>query len=124
MIAAEHVLNENGIYLPSYAPGRHYTTCPQCSRDRATAAHRRAEVLGVTIDGGSVRWGCNHCGWTGPSKGNGNGGEGKPLTSYVYRDKGGAILFRKVRNAPEREPRFFLQKWNGLGWERGTGGVD
>jgi hypothetical protein len=120
----EHVLSANGIRLPSYAEGRHYTTCPQCSRDRATAAHRKAEVLGVTIDGGSVRWGCNHCGWTGPSKGNGNGGEGKPLTSYPYRDKDGEIRFRKVRNAPGRESRFFLQKWNGLGWERGTGGVD
>jgi hypothetical protein len=122
MNAPERVLNEHGIHLPSYTSGRHYTICPQCSRDRATAAHRKAEVLGVTIDGGSVRWGCNHCGWTGPSKG--NGGEGKPLTSYVYRDKGGAILFRKVRNPPGREPRFFLQKWTGLEWARGTSGID
>jgi hypothetical protein len=43
---------------------------------------------------------------------------------YVYRDKEGIIRFRKVRNAPGREPRFFLQKWSGLGWERGTRGVD
>ena len=130
MIGAEHVLNENGIHLPSYAPDRHYTTCPQCSASR-TQAHRALKCLGVTIDAdGSVRWGCNHCGWTGPSKGKGkgkgkgDGGEGKPLTSYVYRDKGGAILFRKVRNAPGREPRFFLQKWTGLEWARGTSGVD
>jgi putative DNA primase/helicase len=29
-----------------------------------------------------------------------------------------------VRNAPGREPRFFLQKWTGLEWARGTSGID
>ena len=119
----QHVLSANGIRLPSYATGRRYTTCPQCSRERTTAAHRKAKALGATVDGDSVRWGCNHCGWTGPSKGNGSG-ETEPFMSYVYRDKDGAILFRKVRNTPGREPQFFLQKWNGLGWEKGTSGVD
>jgi putative DNA primase/helicase len=46
------------------------------------------------------------------------------LTAFVYRDRDGVIRFRKVRNAPGREPRFWLQKWNGVGWERGTKGVD
>jgi hypothetical protein len=40
MNAPERVLNEHGIHLPSYTSGRHYTICPQCSRDRATAAHQ------------------------------------------------------------------------------------
>jgi putative DNA primase/helicase len=124
MTGPETILSANGIRLPDYKPGRRYTTCPQCSRDRKTPAHRNAECLGVTIEGNRVRWGCNHCSWTGPAKGNGNGGNGTPLTSYVYRGKDGAILFRKLRNAPGRQPRFWLQKWGGAGWEKGTKGVD
>jgi putative DNA primase/helicase len=114
---AEDLLRQNGIALKSYAPGRHYTTCPQCSRDRRTAEHRRADVLGVTIDGDRVHWGCNHCGWTGPEKGNGtdNGGPHEPLVTYVYLDKSGEARFRKVRNQPGRSPRFYIQPSDGAG---------
>ena len=123
MMTAEALLQKHGIRLPSYEPNRYYTTCPKCSRERSTAAHRTADVLGVTIEAdGSVRFGCNHCGWTGPEKGNGAGGP--PLTAYVYRDKDGAPRFRKVRNAYGRTPPFWLEKWDGAGWAKGTKGVD
>ena len=117
------LLGTHAIELPSYDPGRHYTTCPQCSRGR-TAAHRNNKVLGVTIEGdGAVRWGCNHCGWTGPHKG--NGGHREELKAYVYRDRTGAARFRKVRNRPDRTPRFWLERPDGSGgWVKGAGGID
>jgi putative DNA primase/helicase len=119
----EQLLARHGIRLSRYAPGRYYARCPDCSRLRSTAAHRNAQCLGVTIEGDSARWGCNHCGWTGPKKG--NGADGPPLTAYIYRNADGLIRFRKVRNAPGREPRFWLQKWDGAGgWQKGTKGVD
>ena len=128
MTAAE-LLAKHGINLPSTAPGRHYTTCPQCSAGRASKEHRAAKVLGVTIEAdGKVRWGCNHCDFTGPEKGSGdrsNGKEWKDLPAYVYRDADGAPRFRKVRNLPGREPRFWLERANGRGgWVKGTEGVD
>ena len=123
------LLAKYGIKLPSTAPGRHYTTCPQCSAGRASKEHRAAKVLGVTIEAdGKVRFGCNHCGWTGPEKGIGdrsNGKERKDLPTYVYRDAAGVPRFRKVRNLPGREPRFWLEWSDGRGgWLKGTKGVD
>jgi hypothetical protein len=116
--APAELLQANGIQLADFSIGRHYATCPRCSATRKTE-HRKAKCLGVSIEAGDrVGWGCNHCGWTGPHSGNGNGG-GQPLASYVYRDKSGAERFRKVRNEPGREPRFFIQKWDGAEWARG-----
>ena len=75
-----------------------------------------------------MRWGCNHCGWTGPEKGSGdrsNGKERNDLPAYVYRDADGVPRFRKVRNLPGREPRFWLERADGRGgWIKGTKGVD
>jgi hypothetical protein len=122
-MSAEDLLRANGITLGSYAPGRDYTTCPKCLRDRRTAAHRKAEVLGVTIEAdGSVRWGCNHCGWTGPQPGDGNGDGGRrnPWPFFLYA--GGAL--RKVKKPKGSEPPYFWQHRNGSDeWEKGTGGV-
>ena len=127
MIPLEQLFAANRIPLKDLSPGRHYTTCPQCSGTR-TRAHQTLKCLGVTIEAdASVRWGCNHCGWTGPEKGNGagNGASGQPLTTYEYRDAAGVIRFRKVRNSPGREPRFWLQQPDGNGgWRKGTAGVD
>src|SRR5262245_38296651 len=123
-MTADELLAKHGIKLASMAPGRHYTTCPKCSKDRRK---KQAECLGVSIEvDGSARWGCNHCGWTGPEKGSGtiNGGRA-PLHSYVYRDAGSTPRFRKVRNSPGREPRFWLERADGRGgWVKGTKGVD
>ena len=122
MNAAE-LLRKHGITLTDTKPGRYYTTCPECSKDRKKPGHKSAECLGVTIDGDGVRWGCNHCGWTGPEKG-GGGGKSE-LPSYIYRDRDGVIRFRKVRNRPGKEPRFWLEQPDGKGgWKKGTKGVD
>ena len=123
MKSAAELLRQHGITLTDTKPGRHYTTCPRCSKDRKKPGHKNAECLGVTIDSDGVPWGCNHCGWTGPEKG---GGDGKTeLPSYIYRDRDGVIRFRKVRNRPGREPRFWLEQPDGKGgWKKGTKGVD
>jgi uncharacterized protein DUF3631 len=126
MTTAQDTLTKHGISLESYAPGRYYTTCPKCSHTRS-APHRKNKVLGITIgDDGSVCWGCNHCPWTGPEKGSGAAsGGGRELQSYIYRDKDGVARFRKVRNAPGREPRFWLERADGRGgWVKGTKNVN
>jgi hypothetical protein len=130
-MTVDELLAKHGIKLASTAPGRYYTTCPHCSAGRASKEHRAAKVLGVTIEAdGSVRWGCNHCVWTGPEKGdaakdgNGRGGEGFAAT-YDYTDAAGALLFQKVRNAPGRDPRFWLRRPDGKGgWINGTKGIN
>jgi hypothetical protein len=125
-VTPQELLSKNGIELESYKPDRYYTTCPKCSHTRS-APHRKNKVLGVTIgDDGSVCWGCNHCGWIGPEKGSGAEKGPRPaLPSYVYRDADGVVRFRKVRNLPGREPRFWLERPDGSGgWIKGTKGVD
>jgi hypothetical protein len=116
------LLERHRIHLESTAPGRHYTTCPRCSKDRKQH-HQESECLGVTIEAdGRVHFGCNHCGWTGPEKGSGGNGpdrEARPLTTYLYGDK-----LRKVRNPKRQGPKYFWQHLNGQGqWERGTGRI-
>src|SRR5215813_15151404 len=99
-MSTAELLAKHGIKIPSTAPGRHYATCPKCSHDR-TRPHQDSKCLGITIESDdSVRWGCNHCGWTGPEKGtggNGRDGEGFAAT-YDYADAAGAFSFQKVRN--------------------------
>src|SRR5262249_59886018 len=118
------LLAKHGVKLESTAPGRHYTTCLRCSKNRRKPGHKNAKCLGVTIEAdGSVRWGCNHCGWTGPEKGSGERQEPRELSSHIYRDKDGSVLFRKVRNLPGREPRFWLEQPDSRGrWGKGTQG--
>jgi uncharacterized protein DUF3631 len=124
-MTADELLAKHGIRLASTAPGRHYTTCPKCSAMRSRA-HQGNKVLGVTIEAdGSVRWGCNHCGSSGPEKGGSERQERRELPSHIYRDKEGVVRFRKVRNLPGREPRFWLERADGRGgWIKGTKGVD
>jgi hypothetical protein len=124
----EELLLKHGIRLRSYEPGRYYTKCPKCSHKRSNE-HRNSPALGVTIENGSAFWGCNHCNWTGPEKGSGNGSgngaDGQPLVAYEYCDPSGAIRFRKVRNSPGRLPRFWLQQPDGRGgWISQTKGID
>jgi rubredoxin len=57
------LLKLNRIELQDTRPGRHYTTCPECSAKRKPA-HQKLKCLGVTIESDRARWGCNHCGWT------------------------------------------------------------
>jgi len=122
MSGAAELLAKHGIKLPSTAPGRHYAQCPKCS---ATRKKSDDKCLGVTIEAdGSVRFGCNHCYWTGPEKDSAPNGKGD-FHFHVYRDADGAGRFRKVRNLPGRTPRFWLERPDGRGgWLLGTKGVD
>jgi hypothetical protein len=124
MNEAEKILHAHGIKPHTHRPGQHYTTCPQCSAQRSKK-HQKSKVLGVLIESGdNVVWHCNHCGWSGPPKGSG-GGARPELLSYIYRDVGGVVRFRKVRNRPGKEPPFWLEQPDGRGgWKNGTKGVD
>ena len=128
-VIAADLLTKYGINLASTAPGRHYTTCPHCSAGRASKEHRAAKVLGVTIEGdGRVRWGCNHCDFTGPEKGSGKDGNGRGdaqhAATYDYTDADGALLFQKVRNPPGSAQRFWQRRPDGKGgWINNTKGV-
>jgi hypothetical protein len=116
MIAVGELLQRHGIELESTAPGRHYTTCPRCSKDRKPE-HRNAKCLGVTIERDGAHWGCNHCGWRGPEKGAGNNGNAADdLTAYDYADADGKLLFQKVRKPPGSPgDRFFVRRPDGRG---------
>jgi putative DNA primase/helicase len=109
------LLAKHGIRLESTTPGRHYITCPKCSAGRSRE-HQKLEVLGVTIDGDKVGWGCNHCGWTGPEKGSGH----RERTSAVYYTYG-----EKLRKARGANKQFWWEHLDGNGrWAKGTGGAD
>src|SRR5215831_10270570 len=107
MTTSEDLLRRAGIRLASTKSGDYTTVCPRCSAGRS-AAHRKTKCLSVKIDGDGVCWNCHHCGWTGPEKG--SGGAKPELVTYVYRDSGGTPRFRKARNLPGREPRFWLER--------------
>jgi AAA domain len=116
-MTVENLLAANKISgIRSTAHGRYYVTCPRCSSKRSKA-HQREKVLGVTIDGTGAHWGCNHCGWTGPERGTGNGANGhargnENLTTYDYFDEHGELLFQKVRGANKK---FWQRKRDGAG---------
>jgi hypothetical protein len=116
----EQLLHDNAIYLDSHEPGEHYSTCPRCSHQRK---HKANKCLSIKIDGRGTCWKCHQCGWTGPEKGNGRDRE---LPAHVYCDPAtGEPRFRKVRNVPGREPRFWLERADGKGeWTKGVKGVD
>lgn len=110
------LLAKHGIKIESTAPGRHYTTCPKCSAARSTKEHRAAKVLGVTIENdGSVYFGCNHCDFTGPKKGDGKRADAFEAT-YDFHSKDGTLLFQKVRNRPGASSRFLCRRLEGGIW--------
>jgi AAA domain len=113
MMTVEDLLAANKITgLKSTAHGRYYTTCPRCSAKRSKA-HQREKVLGVTIDADGASWGCNHCGWTGPAKGNGAAnGRAENVITYDYVNENGVLLFQKVRGANKK---FWQRKPDGRG---------
>ncbi|MCC6780927.1 MAG: AAA family ATPase [Hyphomicrobiales bacterium] len=124
-MSARELLANNRIQTKSTAPGRYYTTCPQCSEGR-TGAHKKAKVLGVTIEHDSVSWGCNHCGWTGGDKINkANGGARAGFAAtHDYTDENGTLIAQKVRNWPGHEPKCWWRHPDGGGaWLKGAGGA-
>ena len=64
--SAQELLNASGIFLKSYSPGEHSTTCPKCSHDRKK---KKTKCLSIKIDDDGACWHCNHCNWSGPEKG-------------------------------------------------------
>jgi putative DNA primase/helicase len=113
MTAPQELLAKHGIKLESYAPSRYYTTCPKCSGDRSRA-HQNNKVLGVTIEAdGKVRFGCNHCGWTGPQMGSGKQRESE--IAYDYHNADCEVLFQKVRTLPGSTARFYCRRLDGNG---------
>jgi len=124
--SAEQILGDNGIDLPNTALGLYYTTCQKCSHRRSTAEHRKAKVLGVTIDHEGVAFGCNHCNWTGGKsyKANGHARGGGPVVTYDYDDANGKLVFQKIRNPPDSKNRFWCRQPNGRGgWINNTKGI-
>jgi len=126
MKSADEILAEHGIKLESPAPGRYYAICPRCSHTRSKE-HQKAKVLGVTIENDRAHWGCNHCGWTGPERGNGNGRDRDRagFETYDYCDADGTLKFQKVRNPPGSKTRFWMRRPDSHGgWINDTKGVD
>jgi hypothetical protein len=122
MMSPQELLTAHGIKLTVNGPGQYYTTCPRCSAKRSQS-HQHIKVLGIFVEPDKVRWHCNHCDWSGPQKG--TGGSKVELITYVYRDVDGVPRFRKLRNLPGRQPRFWLEQPDGEGgWKKGTQGVD
>lgn len=58
------IASDHGFQLTSYANGQHYTTCPQCSRQRSRTGQPK-KCLSVLICGDGIRWCCHHCGAAG-----------------------------------------------------------
>jgi len=119
--SAQEILTHYSLHSPSIAPGRYYTTCPQCSGSR-TRAHQKLECLGITIDDKGVNFGRNHCGWTGgayyASKLNGSGGNAAFVAVYDYVDRDGVLLFQVCRRADKQFPQ---RRPDGAGgWAWGT----
>jgi len=113
----EELLIKHGIKLKTCKPGRHYTICPECSAKRSHA-HQGSKCLGITIDANGARWGCNHCGWTGPEKGSGSGngkvGASPFEATYDYIEDG-EFRFQKVRYPKGHKPPFALRTRDGSG---------
>src|SRR5262252_584727 len=104
----QELLEDNGIQLKSYAPGQHSTTCTVCSRKRSRA-NQTTPCLSVKIDAKGATWHCNHCGWTGPSKGQyqSNGAGGNYAATYDYPG------FQKVRFPKGHKQRFAIRHRDG-----------
>ena len=66
-LSAADILRESNITTKSTAIGRYYAVCPRCSSKRKKG-HQKLKCLGVTIGSAGVKFGCNHCQWSGGSR--------------------------------------------------------
>ena len=82
----EKLLRAQSIDLADTRPGDHKTTCPRCSHKAKSKHNQVRKVLSVKIDDKGVCWHCNRCGWSGPTKGNGQGEE-RFIATYNYVDR-------------------------------------
>jgi hypothetical protein len=123
MRTPDELLRENGISLDDVSPGRHYTTCPQCSSKRKHG-HQRLECLGVTIEAnGRVHWGCNHCDFKGPEKKpnghDGAAGKWVPQGEWIYQDENGVPYLRVRRYLTPDGKSYPQSHWDGDQWVKG-----
>jgi hypothetical protein len=126
MTDAQELLTQAGIHLSSYAAGKHTSICPRCSAERK-AHHQKHKCLSIKIDEQGATWHCNHCEWSGPEKGagQGNGQDRSFAATYDYYDQGGVLRFQKVRNPSGSKTRFFMRRPDGNGrWIINTKGID
>jgi RecA-family ATPase len=103
MRTAAEILREFGLPEPPAGAdrNRYYSICPQCSHLRSPE-HQKTECLGITIDDKGVRWGCNHCPWSGGEYFR-NGKDRDPVIAiFEYTDANGALLFRKFKTAAKK----------------------
>jgi hypothetical protein len=124
MMTPQELLDQAGIHLNSYAAGEHTSICPQCSAKRKPH-HQNLKCLGVKIDDRGATWHCNHCDWTGPEKGTGQGNGGlDPHDDRNFVAKYDYSGFQKVRYPKGHKPRFLIRHRNGNRWEWGAGNAD
>jgi hypothetical protein len=125
---ASDILAGFGLPPPPPGRGRYYSICPQCSPTRSSTAHRKSMCLGITIDAKGVKFGCNHCGWTGgalfETKANGHAGGASPFAAiYDYVDESGTLLFQVCRKHNKHEG-FPQRRPDGKGgWVWNTKGI-
>ena len=124
MTSVADILRSVGITMKSTAPGRYYATCPECSLKRKPK-HQKLKCLGVTVDEKGVKWGCNHCPWTGgrlydqrPSgSGKKNGTGYSPVSAeYIYKQADGTPYLKVCKTADKQFPQFH---WDGSDWVKG-----
>jgi hypothetical protein len=118
----QELLAKHGIKLETVAPGRYYSTCPECSAKRKRE-NQSKKCLGVLIDDKGACWHCNHCHWSGPEKGAGVGKAMPIETTYNYTE-GSEFRFQKIRHPKGYEPRFHIRSRDtGGGWKWGAKGI-
>jgi hypothetical protein len=121
-MSPDELLAKYSIKLESTAPGRYYTTCPECSSKRKLA-NQSKKCLGVLIDERGACWHCNHCHWNGPEKGAGTGKADPIETAYNYIEDG-EFRFQKVRYPKGHEPPFRIRtRGADGGWKWGAEGL-
>jgi hypothetical protein len=109
---AADILDNFRIWLKSTAPGRYYTTCPECSHARKRR-HQKLPCLGVTITSEGVKFGCNHCGWTG-------GGYYESSRRFAPTAAIVRPVCAAVKDDAAERSAFALRIWNEANDPRGT----
>ena len=121
MTTAADILRDAGITTKSTAPGRYYSTCPQCSLNRK-AANQKLKCLGITVDDKGVTWGCNHCDWKGggsyePRPSKRSGASYSPvIAEFVYEQADRTPYLKVCKTASKQFPQF---RWDGSAWIKG-----
>src|SRR4029077_2910478 len=114
-MTVEELLAANHIKLLSTKSGRYEVICPQCSAKRKTV-NQKKPVLGVTINGDTVHWGCNHCNWKGPEKGATNGaGDTRSLNGAHHNEHSKAASKPAISTQPKHGPKpkvDYIIDWN------------